>query len=52
MDYSVVKMSVFDKSEVEKLTALVYNITNIISFGDDFYGKKRTEYRPYCGGRC
>ncbi len=45
-------MSVFDKLEVDKLTSLVYAITNTISFGGDFYGKKGTEYRSYCGGRC
>ncbi len=45
-------MSGFDKLEVVKLTPLAYNITNTISFGGDFYGKKRAEYRPYCGGRC
>ena len=37
---------------IEKLTSLVYNITNIISYGGDFCGKKRTEYRPYRGGCC
>lgn len=42
----------FDKFEVEKLTVLAYNITNIISFGSNFYGKKKAEYRAYCGGRC
>lgn len=38
--------------EVGKLTVLVYNITNIIGYGGDFNGKKRAEYRPYCGGCC
>lgn len=45
-------MSVFNKLEVEKLTALAYDITNTINYGGDFNGKKRAEYRPYCGGRC
>ncbi len=47
-----VKNILFLAKGIEKLTSLVYNITNIISYGGDFCGKKRTEYRPYRGGCC
>ena len=44
--------SAFPDFEVDKLMVLVYNIANTISFGGNFYGRKRAEYRPYCGSRC
>ena len=47
-----VKNILFLAKRIEKLTPLVYNITNTISYGGDFCGKKRAEYRPYRGGCC
>lgn len=45
------RRSAFPDFEVDKLMVLVYNIANTISFGGNFYGRKRAEYGPYCGSR-
>lgn len=46
------RRSAFPDFEVDKLMVLVYNIANTISFGGNFYGRKRAEYGPYCGSCC